>query len=202
MKKQIDTKNKGGISKAVDRLKEAISSNQQNTNDVDIKAILRRRANDLSKALPKETKGSYFEYIQFALADEIFGIEKEFVKEVFFLKDLTPLPCVPNFIVGIINNRGKILSVIDLKKFYDLPDAGITELNSVILLQNNQLEFAILTDKILGVAKAYKDELLKTLPTLKGIREDFLKGITPERVIILDQNKILNDERLIINEQV
>lgn len=202
MKKQKEIVDKSQTSNLSERLNSAVTGINNRIVEEDKKVILHRRAKDLSKPLISETKGTSFEYVQFALANELYGIEKECIKEVFTIKDLTVLPCVPAFIIGIINYRGRILSVIDMKKFYDLPDAGITEMNYIIILQNKDLEFGILADRIIGVAKAYMDELQKTLPTLKGIREEFLKGITPERVIILDQNKILNDERLIINEQV
>lgn len=202
MRKQKKNDNNSNTANIREQLKSAVTFIQSDKDDIDGKTILQKRAKELSTALSKETRGEYFEYIEFMLADELYGIEKEFIKEVFPLKDLTPLPCVPDFIIGIINVRGKILSVIDLKKFFDLPDSGKNELNSVIILQNNELEFCILADKVLGVGKAYLNEVQKSLPTLKGIREDFLRGITPGRIILLDHNKILNDNQLVINEQV
>jgi len=202
MKTQKELNNSGKIENIGERLNAALFMIQAREQIIDTKSILKLRAKELAKSLPSETRGEYFEYIQFGLASELFGIEKKFIKEVFPLKDLTPLPCVPAFVIGIINVRGKIISVIDLKKLYDLPDAGITELNRVIILQHNQLEFGILADRILGVEKAYLDELKKSLPTLTEMREDFLRGITPERVVVLDHEKLMNDNRLIVNEQV
>jgi purine-binding chemotaxis protein CheW len=168
----------------------------------DDKTLLQKRAKELAKVVVIEKQEEYLEYIKFGLANELFGIEKEYVKEVFPLKELTELPCVPNFVIGIINVRGKIISVIDLKRFFELPETGISDFNRVIILKENQLEFGILADRIYGVTRTYHDEMQKTLPTLKGIREEFLKGITNDRIVILDYKKLMNDNKLIVNEQV
>lgn len=49
----------------------------------------------------------------------------EYVREIYPLKEFTPIPCTPPFVLGIINVRGQILSVIDIKKFFDLPEKGL-----------------------------------------------------------------------------
>jgi purine-binding chemotaxis protein CheW len=72
----------------------------------------------------KEEKAydEYIEVVEFLLAHEKYGIESKCVREVYPLKELTPVPCTPSFVRSIINVRGKILSVIDIKKFFELPE--------------------------------------------------------------------------------
>ncbi len=89
--------------------------------------------------------------MKFLLTHENYGIESVYVREVHPLKELTPLPCTPSFVLGIINVRGQILSVIDLKKFFDLPAQEPTSLNKVIIFHNNRIEFGILADAVIGV---------------------------------------------------
>jgi purine-binding chemotaxis protein CheW len=112
------------------------------------------------------------------------------------------MPCAPPFVLGIINVRGQILSVIDIKKFFDLPEKGLTDLNKVIILHSDSTEFGILADVILGVRSVSLSELQPSLPTLTGIRQEYLKGVTKERLVILDAAKLLCDKRIIIHEEV
>ena len=84
------------------------------------KTILKARAKALALEPEREKrKGEYLEVVEFLLAYETYAIETAYVREVYPLKELTVLPCTPPFVLGIINVRGQILSVIDIKKFFD-----------------------------------------------------------------------------------
>ena len=104
--------------------------------------------------------------------------------------------------LGIVNVRGEILSVIDIKKFFDLPEKGLTDLNKVIVLQSGNMLFGILADTIAGVRRIPLTDIQPSLPTLTGVREEYLKGVTPERLVILDAEKLLTDEGIVVQEQV
>jgi len=105
-------------------------------------------------------------------------------------------------VLGIVNLRGEILSVVDIKKFFELPEKGLTDLNKVIVLQSASMLFGILADAILGVRSIARTEIQSSLPTLTGIREDYLTGVTNERVAILDAAKLLSDRKLVVQEEV
>jgi len=64
------------------------------------------------------------------------------------------------------------------------------------------MEFGILADSIIGVRNILLSEIQTSLPTLTGIREEYLKGVTKEREIILDAGKLLSDKSIIVNENV
>lgn len=167
------------------------------------KAILKKRAQVLARA-PKgeEDAGECLEVVEFLLAYEKYGIESAYIREVYPLKDLTPLPCTPPFVLGIINVRGQILSVIDLKKFFDLPGKGLTDLNRVIIIQAENMEFGILADAILSIRLIPVSEIQASLPTLTGIRAEYLRGVTSDRLVVLNVAKILSDPGLIVHEEV
>lgn len=112
-------------------------------------AILESRARALAQVAADENDMETAEVVLFRLAHEIYGIETANVREVYPLKDLTPLPCVPDFVAGIVNVRGQVLSVIDLKRFFELPQQGMTDLNKVIVLADNVMEFGVLADAII-----------------------------------------------------
>ena len=165
--------------------------------------ILKERAKIYSHELEaKEEEVQYVEVLEFLLAHEMYGVELKYVREVYPLKELTPIPEIPAFVLGIVNVRGEILSVIDIKKFFDLPEKGLTDLNRVIILHSDDMEFGILADSIIGVRNILLSELKTSLPTLTGIREEYLKGVTKEREIILDAGKLLSDKSIIVNENV
>lgn len=168
----------------------------------DTRRILKERAQTLAReAVPAEAADAGIEVIEFLLAHERYAVASEYVREVYPLEDITPLPCTPAFVLGIVNLRGEILSVIDIKKFFDLPEKGLTNLNKVIVLESADMVFGIVADAISGVRRIPRAGIQPSLPTLTGIREDYLLGVTAERVVILDAEKLLTDETLIVQEQ-
>jgi len=169
----------------------------------EMRKILKARAKDLGhesrgRKEPEET----IEVVEFLLANEKYGIESNYVREVYPLKELTPLPCTPPFVLGIISVRGQILSVIDIKKFFDLPEKGLGDLNKVIIIHNEKMEFGILADVILGTLSIPLNEVQASLPTLTDIRAKYLKGVAKDRLVILDGEKLLADKKLIVHQEV
>lgn len=170
---------------------------------VEKKNILKARAKILAREPEREKKAEeYLEVVEFLLAYETYAIETAYIREVYPLKELTPLPCAPPFVLGIINVRGQILSVIDLKKFFGLPEKGLSDLNKVIILHKDEMEFGILADKILGVRYIPISEIQPSLPTLSEIQAEYLKGVTKERVVVLETARILSDKKIIVHEEV
>jgi purine-binding chemotaxis protein CheW len=171
--------------------------------DKDSQRILIERAKTLAQeAVPAESADASIEVIEFRLAHERYAIAAEYVRGVDPLDDFTLLPCTPRFVLGIVNVRGEILSVIDIKKFFDLPEQGLTDLNKVIVLESAEMVFGIVADAISGVRRIMRADIQASLPTLTGIREDYLLGVSAERVVILDAEKLLSDGKLIVQEQV
>jgi purine-binding chemotaxis protein CheW len=169
----------------------------------EVRNILKNRAIAMAVAPEKEKDVSgRTEIIEFVLGAESYGIESSFVREVYPLRDFTPLPGVPHFIFGIINIRGQILPIIDLRKFINLPEKGLGELNKVIILSGAQLEFGILADAVEGTRTLTVDDILPVPPSLAGIGGKYLKGITADHTVVLDAEAIINDEQLIVNDEV
>ncbi|OGJ87738.1 MAG: hypothetical protein A2268_02470 [Candidatus Raymondbacteria bacterium RifOxyA12_full_50_37] len=163
--------------------------------------VLRTRARALAREPGQALSGHEFlEIVEFVLASETYGIESAFVREIHPLKDFTPLPGVPAFVLGITNVHGQILSVVDLKKFFNLPDKGLGELNKVIILKNSQMEFGILADAILGTRSVPRAAIQAPPVTIAGIGAEYLKGVTGERMVILDAQKILDDNKIIVDK--
>ena len=165
--------------------------------------ILRARAQALARPPERAAvAAASLELLEFRLARESYALETRYVREVYPLKNLTPLPCTPPFVLGIVNVRGRILPVLDLKKFFELPEQGLTDLNRIILVRGNDLELGLLADVIAGVRTIPVDSLQPSLPTLTGIRAEYLKGVTAARLVVLDLDRILADPKIIVQEEV
>lgn len=167
------------------------------------KQILRERAKALARTadhLPDS--GALIEVLEFRLAHERYALETKYVEEVQPLRDLTSLPCTPSFVLGIVNVRGRIVPVLDLKTFFELPEKGLSDLHRVIFVRGEDLELGLLADVIVGVCSISIDKLQPSLPTLTGIRGDYLKGVTAERLVVLDVGRILADPRIIVHDEV
>jgi purine-binding chemotaxis protein CheW len=163
--------------------------------------ILRERAKLLGREF--EDRGpaaDSLEVVEFVLASERYGVESAFVREIYPLKDYTPLPCTPPFVLGVINVRGQILSVIDIKRFFDLPDKGLTDLNKVVILETRRMELGVLADAVLGVRSVTLGDLQPSLPTLTGIRVQYLRGVTSDSMVVLDAEALLSDSSIIVDE--
>jgi purine-binding chemotaxis protein CheW len=168
-----------------------------------IQEILTARARALAHPIEApQAAVNVLEVVEFRLAQERYALEQRFVQEICPLESFTPLPCVPAHVLGIINLRGQILPVIDLKKFFDLPEVGITDLHMVIVMRADDIEAGVLADTVIGVRMIPPETLQPSLPTLTGIREQYLKGISPQHVVVLDAPKILRDPQLLVDEEV
>jgi len=180
-------------------LQEAVESRGNGADADPVREILRRRARELAKAPDAEMGGArLMEILEFSLGPERYAFETSFVREVFPLTEITPLPGVPPYILGVVNVRGRILSVMDIRRLLDFANVGLTNLNKAIILHNGDMELAVLADEVAGVYAIDGDEGQRALATLSGRREEYLKGVTQDRVVVLDAEKLLASEDLLV----
>lgn len=170
-------------------------SNQQTA-----RAILKERARAASQTSRKRTGGRYLEVVELLIAGEKHAFESSYIREIYPLKQLTPLPGTPPFVLGIISVRGQIVSVVDIKKYFDLPETELTDVSRVVIIHSEDMEFGVLADLVLGVRQVRIDEIQSSLPTLTGIRKDYLRGVTADQTTIWDAAKLLGDKRMIVHD--
>ncbi|HYE73409.1 MAG TPA: chemotaxis protein CheW [Blastocatellia bacterium] len=165
--------------------------------------ILRARAS----ALARESSVSVIaedliEVLEFRIAHETYAIETAFAREVYPLDVLTPVPCTPPFVLGIINVRGQILSVVDLRRFFALPFSGLSDLNKAIILHSPEMEFAVLADEIITVRTLPRDFVHAAPGNISGIGAKYVHGVTTEGLIILNAERILSDPYIVVREEI
>jgi purine-binding chemotaxis protein CheW len=165
----------------------------------DADRVLDARARRLAlEPRESESAADRLEVVEFTLAGERYAIGSGHVREVCRLEDLTPLPGTPDFVLGVVNVRGEIRSVVDLKRVFDLPDTRITELNRLILLDDGSMTFGVLADTVTGISTLDPADIRPPPPTLTGTRGRLLKGVTAHRQIVIDAARLLADPDLIV----
>jgi purine-binding chemotaxis protein CheW len=148
-----------------------------------------------------EPSGIELSVVEFKLEPERYAVEEQYIGEVLILKELTPIPGVPNYVAGIANIRGRIVSILNLKLLLGVASKGITELNRIIILKHNKMEFGILADSILGSSSIPSAQLAQKPLTLQGDAARYVKGVTVDGLVILDCAQLLSDRAIIINHK-
>jgi purine-binding chemotaxis protein CheW len=166
------------------------------------KEVMERRARKLAQVpnriLPV---AEVLESVTFALANESYGIETRYVREVIRLTDFTPVPAAPDFLLGVTNLRGEILAVVDLRKFFGITLKGLTDLSRVVVLGKEQAEFGVLADSIQGATIVRVDELVEPPASVSGISREYVRGITAQALVLLDAAVLLKDTRFFIDQR-
>jgi len=163
------------------------------------RAVLKKRARALTRESGKTGAArESLDIIEFRLSSETYALEFQYIREVHPLKSYTPVPSTPPFVLGIVNLRGQILSVIDLKKLFGLPEKGLGDANKVIVIGDDRMEFGVLADAVIGARAIPLATIQPPIPTRTEIGEGYVKGIAEARVIVLDAKRILGDASIVI----
>ncbi len=166
------------------------------------RTVLKERADLLARlAVPKDDETATVQVLEFTLGSERYAVDTSSVREVCALKEITPVPGTPAFILGVISVRGRICSVVDLGRLFGLPAKEPGADAMAIVLSNRTMEFAIVADQVAGMRPVSMATLQTSLPTLTGARQKFLRGVTPERVAVLDAQRLLADAALVVREE-
>ena len=167
------------------------------------RTVLKERAALLAARPAQDADaGVRLDCLEFLLSGESYAMEMSYISQTLPLSEFTPLFCTPPFVLGITNLHGRIVSIIDLRRFFELPAVGLSDLNRVIVVSNGSMEFGVLADSIVGMRSLPLGDLQPPPAALAGIREEFLAGVTADRLALLDIGKILTDKRVVVHEEV
>jgi len=170
--------------------------------DESVTAALRERARRLAEEPDAGDEGETLEVIVFRLQSESYAVESRHVREVYPLRNLTPVPCTPPFFLGVVNVRGELCPVIELRRLFALPDSGLTNASRAIILRKDDLDVGIVADVIVGMRRLGVDEILPPPAAMPDASAMLVRGVTKDRLVALDAEKILSHPAIIVNEQV
>lgn len=165
--------------------------------------ILRERARALARPVEAaETQAEALELLVFSLGAERYGIEMDHVVEVIPLRELTPVPCTPASVLGVVSHRGRILSVLDLRRLFDDADHGVPEGSRVVAVEAGGMTFGIFAGAVTGTARVGFGEVAPSPATSGADRRGLIRGVTGEMVAVLDLDALSRDPRITVNEEV
>jgi purine-binding chemotaxis protein CheW len=167
------------------------------------RAVLEARARALAaESMPAAEAADDIELVEFELGAERYAIDADCVREVETLKELTDVPCTPGHVSGIMNAHGRIIAVIDLKRFFERPESGLSDLNKVVILQLRDIEFGILADRIIGTTRVGLARLHAASTVIGVALKRHLRGVTAGGTWVLDARGLASDPALMVDQEV
>ena len=166
----------------------------------EIQAVLEHRAQALARPKEESKKAQIVDVLFFRLVYKEYAMEMKYIREVVLSSEITPVPGTPDYISGICAVRGEIISLVDPRIFFNIPERGLTDLNRVIIITDGRTTFGMLADYITGLGTIPLDDLKPVGPGLTSINSRYLQGITSESLILLDAAALLSDEKMIVDD--
>jgi purine-binding chemotaxis protein CheW len=170
-------------------------------------ATLEERARLLARIPAQPPRaGEVLEVLTFALGQERCALATAFVNEVQKLGDVTPLPDVPDFLMGVTNLRGQILPLFDLGKLLGTASASAGEKGKrgeqplIIVLGKDHPEFGVVADNVFEVATMRTKEVLEAPEGLQGVAREFVQGVTAQGTLVLDGTALLAHSSFFLNQ--
>ena len=138
-------------------------------------------------------------YLTFHLAGEDYGIEIAFVTEIIGIQKITEVPDMPDFIKGVINLRGKVIPVMDVRVKFKLDSRDYDERTCIVVVDIDETSIGLVVDEVSEVVDIPESNVEPPPKTGKGTSSRYLKGMgkIEEEVKIL-----LNIERLLYEEEL
>ncbi len=135
--------------------------------------------------------------VVFDLANEVYGMDIGVVLEIIRMQEITKVPRTPEFVEGIINLRGKIIPVVDLRKRFSLPVTDETADNRIVVVDIDGQGIGMVVDAVAEVMRINSGSIEPPSEAITTQESDYLLGIAKlddKLIILLDMNKLLLKE--------
>lgn len=140
-----------------------------------------------SNASETEKSKDEIQVVVFTLGNEDFAFDISDIKEIIRVPDITTVPNSPDFVEGVINLRGQIKTVLNLKKRLGSNEIEIKEDGRIMIVENDGQSFGVIVDSVIGVFKIEREQISDPSSLLGKERSDFIRGIgrIDDRLVIL-----------------
>lgn len=137
------------------------------------------------------------QWVTYRLDEETYGINVMQVQEVLRYTEIAPVPGAPDYVLGIINLRGNVVTVIDTRSRFGLPPSDITDNTRIVIIESDEQVVGILVDSVAEVVYLRSSEI-DSAPNV-GTEESakFIQGVSNrsgQLLILVDLNKLLSDD--------
>jgi purine-binding chemotaxis protein CheW len=145
------------------------------------------------------TENPMSQWVTFSLGEETYGINVMQVQEVLKMTEIAPVPGAPDYVIGIINLRGNVVTVVDTRSRFGLPPQDPTDSTRIVIIEANGQVVGILVDGVAEVVELNADDI-ETAPAVGNDETArYIQGVhsREDRLIILvDLDKFLSEEEL------
>lgn len=150
--------------------------------------------------------GEMLKVVMFGLASEEYGVEIDKVKTIERMVPLTRVPKTPDFVKGVINLRGVVIPVLDLRERFGLPKEEPTENTRIIIIAIDKMEVGLIVDRANDVIDINEDQVEEPPEVVGGIKAKYLRGmakIGEDRILVLmNLSEVLNKKEIIQLEDI
>ena len=144
-----------------------------------------------------QPQGNTLKLVGFYLGPEEYAVDILKIKEIKLMQEITNVPKAPDFVEGVINLRGDIVPIIDLKKKLNLGAAELNEESKIVVVEIDTKMEGVIVDEVSEVIEIEDSKLSPPPPIIGGIEAEYLKGVGKlgdRLLILLDLDKILTLE--------
>ncbi|MFT4994906.1 MAG: purine-binding chemotaxis protein CheW [Paraglaciecola sp.] len=154
-------------------------------------------SNDRSLNNRADKNDEVLQWVTYRLGEETFGINVMQVQEVLRYTEIAPVPGAPDYVLGIINLRGNVVTVIDTRARFGLPPADTTDNTRIVIIESDEQVVGILVDSVAEVVYLRSSEI-DSAPNV-GTEESakFIQGVCNrdgQLLILVDLKKLLSDD--------
>ncbi|HCG5211510.1 chemotaxis protein CheW [Vibrio parahaemolyticus] len=137
------------------------------------------------------------QWVTFQLEEETYGINVMQVREVLRCTEIAPVPGAPDYVLGIINLRGNVVTVIDTRSRFGLMEGEVTDNTRIIVIESERQVIGILVDSVAEVVYLRSSEIDTTPSVGTDESAKFIQGVSNrdgKLLILVDLNKLLTDD--------
>lgn len=143
------------------------------------------------------TNDEVLQWVTFQLEDETYGINVMQVREVLRYTEIAPVPGAPDYVLGIINLRGNVVTVIDTRSRFGLIEGEVTDNTRIIVIESERQVIGILVDSVAEVVYLRSSEIDTTPSVGTDESAKFIQGVSNrdgKLLILVDLNKLLTED--------
>ncbi|MGE5484119.1 MAG: chemotaxis protein CheW [Ignavibacteriales bacterium] len=135
--------------------------------------------------------------VVFGIANELYGVDIAAVREIITMQRITKVPRTPDFVEGIINLRGKVIPVIDLRRRFHLGVAEEDKETRIVVVEIQGITIGMVVDRVSEVLRISSDVIEPPSPVIVGIDAEYIKAVAKvgdKLIILLDMERVLNKQ--------
>lgn len=145
----------------------------------------------------KRQETELLQLVTFSIGDEEFGVEILKVQEIIRMLEITKVPKAPPFVEGVINLRGKVIPILDLRKRFGLSSRSHDKNTRIIVIEINSMIVGFIVDSVSEVLRLPANTVEPPPPVVAGLDSDYISGVgklEDRLLIMLDLNRLLSNE--------